>query len=1217
MTEPVSHTTNNSPATDDQAKQEPSPLPVKTTVSEYVINWKWFVAGILALLIGGGSLGGLYYLRTTRLSKDILGVVERMRNEADELRRKAGDLDNSNGDSKDIEDLRMKSYKMRVDAVDLLRSFARRPNQENNAKVLTEINELLEGLLSDERGSPPLANRRRSEIMENCKQLIRAIASEEESFRYQLRLMELEWEQGNMGGVLDRAKTVLQFDKKRGRENYDALRYITLVTMSRLATEDYRRIQAQLQLPETMDKLLDKVLQLRPDNIEIAYRYAEFVSDVNNREEFKKVASEGLYRLAQGERDRMAMTALNEMVSRNKDNVRAYLIRYNFKKRYLKTPDDPDKLDPDIETILEINPNDPDGLILAGLTTFRQSLVARNEGNIEVADAKRVQAEEYLKRVIEKNPRADLGYQHLGDFYAARGNEDEAIRVWNQGVEQRIPMVNPELIGRLVSALINQKKYEDAAAKVDLLRRYVQEIRQTAQPDYLRQVQNLSALLTARLYAAEGAEAVEKAEKARMEGRLQESQNLFAVAQQKTSGATKLLSDKLLNFGAPHDYVVDGASIYAKLLGDSLLLAGRLMSDQAKWSQAAQYYEKAKPFPAFTQRALVLEAAAYQQMHRQEDAIRCLRDARDNDPDNPTYQFLYAQSLYRREVGRKVPSVSDINYVEQQFVQLQEKAAEVPNPWMIDIRLIHLEMARENASNDPDRIQKAFRDAVQKFKALESKEFPLPEGTEPAPGEKHRTYSDDIGFLAEMAGIYSSLGQISDFDNILQKMRSLPNGEVMYYSELISDAIRRNDKDSAVLAIEEALESTILNQTQKQRFVAILQNLKDESSTAMERIYKQLQTTFDQNPNSLKPQALFLLANMALDREDFQKAETLIGLLKTRESEPATMWRYLAARQKMLQKTPDFEGAKAIQAEIEAIDPGWDMGFLLKAAIDEELYRQKDDPQIRDRIIGAYQMAIQNGCVQRDVWNRLMSLYRETGRDEDIRKLRRDAIVRGVTMEATGSQQFPAPYQKMYEQVHASLESDPKEADLIARQCLVLAEGRRESPDLLFSLNLEFGKMFLDANMTRSAMRHLRHVANRGGSYVYPLAVALAKDKQIDEGFNLILDEIERTPSSMGTLVPAILVLLSQVRPSEAVFERLDKLMTSIENGERPVLRATVRQTNPDGHLIDLKVPRRIVTMLVRFPNNEEILPLDDFQVFPPDEEEDENDDSENTAVEE
>jgi tetratricopeptide (TPR) repeat protein len=114
-----------------------------------------------------------------------------------------------------------------------------------------------------------------------------------------------------------------------------------------------------------------------------------------------------------------------------------------------------------------------------------------------------------------------------------------------------------------------------------------------------------------------------------------------------------------------------------------------------------------------------------------------------------------------------------------------------------------------------------------------------------------------------------------------------------------------------------------------------------------------------------------------------------------------------------------------------------------------------------------------------------------------------------------------------------------------------LAEIQGAKPELIFTLHLVLGKLFLDASLCESAARHLSVAAKNGGTYVYPLALCMAKSGDVDGGYSLLLDEIDLMPSAMPVLLPAVLVLLAQVQPSEAVYERIDALMERIENGER------------------------------------------------------------------
>ena len=341
------------------------------------------------------------------------------------------------------------------------------------------------------------------------------------------------------------------------------------------------------------------------------------------------------------------------------------------------------------------------------------------------------------------------------------------------------------------------------------------------------------------------------------------------------------------------------------------------------------------------------------------------------------------------------------------------------------------------------------------------------------------------------------------------------------------------------------------------------------------------------------------MANMALDREDTDYAKRLQERLETIEGASGTMWRFIKARTLMLEKDPPIDTVLQLQREIVALRPDWDMAYTLKAGIDErELVAKQDDKELKRNLIETYRQAIRCGNTQQMIWNRLLFLLEDSGQFDEVRKLQQDAIVRGVRLE-TAPGQFPQPYQRLYNQAYSAiLNQDPQQADLVGKQCLTLAQNRRENVELIYTLNLGFGKLFLDNDMLDSAKRHLSDVAKRGGSYVYPLAVCLAKDRKVDEGFTLILEEIDRTPSSLPVLLPSILVLIAQVRPSEAILSRIDKIVTRIEKGERQVLHSAVTTTD-EPSVIDFGV-KRIRSMTIRFPDSDVVPNPKDLTIFPP-----------------
>ncbi|MDR0870406.1 MAG: hypothetical protein LBN39_06395, partial [Planctomycetaceae bacterium] len=696
-----------------------------------------------------------------------------------------------------------------------------------------------------------------------------------------------------------------------------------------------------------------------------------------------------------------------------------------------------------------------------------------------------------------------------------------------------------------------------------------------------------------------------KGETAQIAGKGDESRRYFAAAQKQTADALQMLDKLLEGFGTAHDYVVSRNSIYERLLPASLILAGQLTSDQNKWDKAARYFEVAIPFNRVRERAVVSAAEAYQRCNQPEKAVALL-GAAAQDRNNLLMVYAYTQTLFRYQMSRNDGETRALDQVESNLNYLNEHRAELPASlpaWAVDIQLVRFKLAKASVTNVPEKILQAQITATKEFRDLENKEFPPPKNAQTS---ERKVYSDDLGFLTELAGVYSSLAALSDFDRILARMRELPGGENAYFRQRLNDALGRNDKEGATHVIEEAIKSNALSSEQKQQFLTIMQNLKNEQPTSLDNVYATLKENYDKNPDALKPQAFFLMANMAVDRNDLNYAKILQGRLEKIEGAPehGTWWRYIESRILLSEQVPQYDRCRQLQEEIIKLRPDWDMAYALRASIEEKFFMANpDNEDAKAKIIESLQAAIRCGNKQPAIWNRLLSLYEADNRTEEAKKLRTSAMVRAIALDDSSSGQFPQPYQRMYAQVFKHIQdNDPQNADTTAKQCIALAEGRREDPNLIFALNLALGKMFFDAEILEPAKWHLSYVAKRGSSYVFPLAVCIAKNKQVDEGFNLLLDEMDRTPSSQPILLPSVLVLLAQVRPSEAVFNRIDKLMLRIENGERQTLRGNIEEPEKDGVFVPLGI-KRLRSLVIRFPDDGQVPPADGFEIFPPDEE--------------
>ena len=149
------------------------------------------------------------------------------------------------------------------------------------------------------------------------------------------------------------------------------------------------------------------------------------------------------------------------------------------------------------------------------------------------------------------------------------------------------------------------------------------------------------------------------------------------------------------------------------------------------------------------------------------------------------------------------------------------------------------------------------------------------------------------------------------------------------------------------------------------------------------------------------------------------------------------------------------------------------------------------------------------------------------------------------------SSQIPQPYGQMCFHVQEAITNgDEAEADRLAQECITLAEAQDEHLDMICNLNAILGRMLLEAEMYDSARRYATELAKHGGSGVYLLARCMALSGDVDGGFMLILDEIDRSPLFTTILLQATGMLLRQVKPSETMFEKIDSLMNRVEIDE-------------------------------------------------------------------
>ena len=1189
------------PETNTSSAPEPKQKQIAEPVYVHAVSWTWIVIGLICIFLLGGGLGAAWYIQTRNMAKMMLASIETMVKESDSLMEEAGRTDSL------VEkgELVTRSLKLRTDAANMLDRYRRANPDAPIEAVLEELYNILESLYKDYDGASTAPGVQRGEQMSQVlSELVRLVSSTEKQITYQARLLELEWDRRNLAGIIERGKELFDISQRAGLPpNYDARRYIALALFEHLPVQTYSPNEHRLPVsasafPEAMDDLLGRLNLEKPGDIEVAKRYAEFIAsidhdDLDRRRFFRACASEQLLAKSAAERLAEAVKVIDTMVTHNRDNPDAYLARYHFTDRFVPSGGRIDQDDPDLVTVLQIAPNNAEGLILSSIHAIRQAgIVAREEP--ERAAEWHAKAEEYLVRTVRHNVGEPLGYQYLGDFFLfVKNRPKEAVDVWNEGLSHSGNRGDEELIGRLVMVLLEQRLVDEVREKLAHLQRTIDGMRLT-RPGDVRRTSDMLILLSAKLSNTEAMIAASKIDAAQRENRPEEVSRLFGVVQQKRGEATQKFEEVLRHWGrSENDYVFLGErrSVYSILLPESLMQLGDLKMDWGEWDSAASYFARAARIdsPAIQRAALLKLSIAYQQGGQLDRATQALKALSDASPGDLNLRYAYTTLLFRSRVASNSLDMTTLDNIERELEILNSRRGELLQPWAIDIRRIHLGVARANLSSSADIIVAAINEATRQFRVLERGTFP------PDAEGNVRNYIDDPAFVAELVGIYSSLSATDDFRRLLEKLRTFPEGEDAYYEARINDCLRRDDREGAVAIIDEASTNTQLTAARRERFAALLQTLKGsdaESESVFERAQNQLQTTFDKAPESLKPQAFFILANTSLDKGNLEQAKQIRDRLEKIEGKNGRNWQYIHVRIMLTEQDPDFIQMRRIQEEIAGGNPDWDMAHLLRALIEEQyLLANPGDPATLTALITAYRAATRAGNTQTVVWQRLVELLENTGNSEGAKDVTRQATLRGLMLD-TRTGQLPQPYGQMYSQVQAAIaDENPSRADEIAQECIKLAIVRNARPELIFTLNLTLGKVFLDSQMFESATRHLTETARRGGAYIYPLAVCLAKSGDVDAGFTLLLDEIDFVPSALPTLLPAVLVLMSQVQPTEEVYTRIDRLMERVERGERLVLTSELGESEED-HLVALgtrRVPSRVIqSLVVRFPDKTE-----------------------------
>lgn len=1069
---------------------------VKIASHSYVFSLPWFLGGLIVFAVLFLLAFGLRTFHVHRMSNQIIEISQAL--------EQGDDLKN---------------------AIDVVSSFLRA--QPDNPEVWKHLCKLWGRMYAEKL----FANNAQLQGAINSQKRALPFISEQESRSIRERILEMEWESiGNSASARSQAMYDATDILKRWNDHPLATKVLALGAFAQIQEAGVPSIDNST----TVDRLLIQALALNPDDIDLAVAYGDLLMNLDSYNA-QRYVSGALWESGAERRREEAESIVNQMVDRNPAKMEAYRARYIFRSRHRMLSEDALELDPDLEVALRLDPESPMTLQIAGMQLFYVSKRAQSRKLPEIAEKNRETAVKLLQDSIRLHPEGDTGYLLLGIIYYDEDRQDDAIGIWETG-RSRFQVVNPDVNARLALIYIDRKQYDKVAELIDEIERFWTRNKERLQVSREKNIFRTFTLVRSRMYLSQRDdaldlrnEAIRKSEELRAKGLAPDSSldTMIDASNREARTKRKAAVDLMMYVFrglSEIDYDTSGSSILSVLEGDSFIRMGFLELENNEPDKAVMYFVEAMRFPQFAATATLNAALAQQQRGQSDSAIAILRRGADRFPENAQIQYALVDMVFRTELNRTDPTERGFLLVEGEINKLEKFRGVLRQPWNIDLMRIQLHFARGGG------MRQAQLNALSALREL----------------EENAEYSADLNFLAEVAGQYSKMGSYEDFNRMVEKIQKMPQHDVHYFRVMINNAMNRGDQQTALLFAEEAILA--VPDESKAQFINLKTRIENPNALQVlddpsERFSSLLELY--ENQRMFEPETFFELANLALARDELDLAQNIEDRLKQIEGTNTERWKFLAGRRLIKQyakvsRTGLLDEAQRHYEEIVRSRPNWDMTYVLLAEIEKAKHNING-------AITAYQSAIEKGCNDPAVYREAISLLYEVDRVDDANALNDRAMRRFGSAFAVMERVFPQPYQGYYEQIYMMIaDGDIGMAEKFAENCMKKAAENQEPSHRILDLNMEIGKLFMDASVPDAARKYLSEVAGEGGIYIYPMAECYIKMGEVDEAFNLLIGELEKT-SDHTAVLPSIILMLSKLKPSEELMVRLDEQMSRLE----------------------------------------------------------------------
>ena len=696
-----------------------------------------------------------------------------------------------------------------------------------------------------------------------------------------------------------------------------------------------------------------KALELDPGNVMLAGTFAGIYRTEPSLLGPLLLDKEG-QELPENELAELADGVMRKMLDENGEDIDAYLARYVYRKLY-ELPGAEDAL----EKALEIAPDSLEALLLAANHSHQEAQrISIEEGSTE--DAKKAieghlaaASEHYSHIISEVAPRDERAYVYLGDISLLRGNPDEAIKTWQNGLAA--DNADSILLNfRLARIYLARGDIEPAEEAVNALSAAADKRVAALPPSERSSLQRSISMLKAGCFAAKGEreDAIDELKIVLTGGRSSEAEVTQAFQ------AEMLLGNIYISL-SEWDWAAAAYERAARLqpdLAEPRLAAAAAAAAGSKPETAIQHYERALALgdPASSGEANGLAVTGVQRA-----------------------EVLFALARVRFQNQKRLPE-EDRNW--QPYLKAIGEAISsdgetlLPNAWRTDLlQADYLALVGETKG---DR-QQGIREAAQHLRQAEEK------------------YPDSEGLHLGLVLGYERFGAPEDADRALLKLEGLTGKSATTYVLRSNLYSARKQYDEAREILQKGLE--VLPAEDHPLLSRALARF-GLGTGDVEASQDRLAALHESNPTD---RGLILqLLELAFEQNDLTSVEQWERRLRDLEGPNSPFADYSKVRRLLAgvtdKKDPKFvEGVKLL-SDVERRLPNWPQVSMLKAMV---LQAQGE----RRKAIETYRDAIRLGMQTASAYERLIALLGDEGRFDEARTYLSKANQRGISSQRLGT----------------------------------------------------------------------------------------------------------------------------------------------------------------------------------------------------------------------